>query len=218
MMIHSILQSERQNITKLFLASLGCFLLLLGTNLYTQSIQFIFLLWNLFLAGLPYLFILIAKTVFSTQKTISSLGIVLWLLFLPNSFYILTDFFHLPSGNWPMWLNFLIIAPFAFTGFYFGICSLNIAESLWYSSKVSQRTKKYFIPLMSFLSAFGVYLGRFERFNSWDVIQNPLTLLGSVAHRFIYPTLHPRTWAFTLVFGLLIWFIYNSRSRTLSEN
>ena len=59
-----------------------------------------------------------------------------------------------------------------------------------------------------FLSAFGIYIGRFLRWNTWDVLTNPLQLFRSVTDIFLNPSLYPRAWGFTLGYGILLFFIF----------
>ena len=54
-----------------------------------------------------------------------------------------------------------------------------------------------------FLNAFGIYLGRYMRFNSWDIISNPMALFGEIVNRFVDPIHHPGTWGMTLSYGFL---------------
>jgi uncharacterized membrane protein len=61
-----------------------------------------------------------------------------------------------------------------------------------------------FVTVALLLSSFGIYLGRYLRFNSWDVLANPLTLFYDILHRLINPLSHPRTWGVTVVFGVFL--------------
>ena len=55
-----------------------------------------------------------------------------------------------------------------------------------------------------FIGSFGVYLGRYLRWNSWDVIRNPVGLTMDVAERILVPWDHPRTWGMTLLLGMFL--------------
>jgi uncharacterized membrane protein len=55
-----------------------------------------------------------------------------------------------------------------------------------------------------FLSAFGIYLGRFVRFNSWEVLTDPRPLFTDIAHRLMNPMSHPKTFAVTGLFGIAL--------------
>ena len=58
------------------------------------------------------------------------------------------------------------------------------------------------------LGSFGIYLGRYERFNSWDVLTNPVELFVDIANRFIHPMQHPRTMLMTVLFSVVLIFGY----------
>ena len=64
------------------------------------------------------------------------------------------------------------------------------------------------ILLILFLGSFGVYLGRFLRWNSWDIISNPFQLLISIGHRIVSPFDHVQTWGITLVFTAFFYLLY----------
>jgi uncharacterized membrane protein len=102
-----------------------------------------------------------------------------------------------------MWYDLILILTFAWTGLSFGFYSLMEIESI-----LRKRFNDNFIKVISttllFVSAFGVYIGRFLRWNSWDIISNPLELLNDISHRFIYPMEHPRTWGITIILGIFL--------------
>lgn len=156
-----------------------CLSLLLLRVKITQSVFMLFLVWNLVLAGIPYLLLLLAKKHTAANRMHFKLGflLVVWLLFLPNSFYIVTDWVHLTKSNQStLWLDVLILASFSSAGFFMGILSLLEFESIisnFYTVKITNAI----IPAISFLSGFGIYLGRVLRYNSWDIISNPKRLV-----------------------------------------
>ncbi len=72
-----------------------------------------------------------------------------------------------------------------------------------------------------FLGSFGVYIGRFLRWNSWDIVTNPFSLLVEIAKQFAMPFQHYRTWAVTvLLTGLfsLLYFGIKKLPRFLQEH
>ena len=120
-----------------------------------------------------------------------------WLLFLPNAPYIITDFVHLaPQPPVPLWFDILLLMTFAWTGVMLGFVSLRLmqerVELSW-----GARTGWGFACVALALASFGIYLGRFQRFNSWSVLNRPLEVFGDLAHRVFVPWEHPRTWSFT---------------------
>lgn len=207
---------------KILLAFLCIFSVLLSTFriLATDNIRYIFLNWNLFLALIPWL-----ASTWLKQKIrpamASTLVILLWILFFPNSPYILTDLFHLrKNSDMPMWYDLIMILSYAWTGLLFGFMSLMDIESLaekWLSKKMIP----FAICILFFITSFGVYLGRFLRWNSWDIITNPTSLASDILHQFIEPQHHLRTWGLTLLMGSLLSLMYFSfkictRKSTLS--
>jgi uncharacterized membrane protein len=176
--------------------------------LVTGTRTFLFLNWNLFLAFIPWFIssLIIVKRV---KNRIPLLILVFsWLLFFPNSPYILTDLFHLRSTNQaPVWFDLILILSFAWTGLVYGFISLMDIEDL-----LEAFFRKGISTLMSilflFLGAFGVYLGRYQRWNSWDLIRRSNPLCQDIIEKFASPADHPRTWGMTVLLGLLLVMMY----------
>jgi uncharacterized membrane protein len=134
-----------------------------GTNNYSN------LLWNLFLAWLPYLLSVITSSVYRITPNrwglILLLGI-LWLVFFPNAPYMVTDFYHLdPRPPIPLWFDISLIALFAFTGCFLAIASLRSIH-LIVDGFFGKFTGWLFALFTLGLGSLGVYLGRFGRYNS----------------------------------------------------
>ncbi len=171
----------------------------------TGSGYYVFLLGNLFLAFVPLIFstgLRIADRL--RLNRIVKVGLFcLWLLFLPNAPYILTDILHLPRApQAPAWYDLALLLSCSGTGLLMGYLSLIDVQGL---------VSKNFSPIMGWifavttllLSGFGIYLGRFLRWNSWDVITSPtlmLTLVNVVAH----PTGKSGPGAVTFIFGIIL--------------
>ena len=129
--------------------------------------------------------------------------IFLWLLFLPNAPYILTDLIHLRTvRSGPIWLDLLLLVSCAATGLAAGYCSLRQIHLL-FQSHGWPRLGWVLAVSTPFLAGFGIYLGRFLRWRSIDIWMNPMGLASDVVDRFINPFLHFRTWGVTLGFGFL---------------
>lgn len=186
-------------------------LLLVSRISYTGSIRYIFLLWNLFLAALPWICSLYFERKNENKKTWQLfLLLAVWLLFFPNSPYILTDLFHLGGGHSvPLWYDLILLLSFAWTGLLYGFLSLlqleKMARQRWSETKTT-----ILIICLLFIASFGVYLGRFLRWNSWDILSNPLGLLYDISDRFMQPWLHHRTWGLTLLLGSFLSLMYYS--------
>ncbi len=172
----------------------------------TKSFFFGFLIWNLFLALIPYLISSRIKKV--ELKKISNIKLIpilfVWLLFLPNAPYIITDFIHLHhSQSTLVWLDMFLLFAFSLTGLILTIISMsniyNIIELKW-----SLRCAKYFSISATFLCGFGIYLGRFLRLNSWDVFTSPITVIK----KSLLTINDPKTWFITIVFGSFLYIIF----------
>ena len=178
--------------------------------LYTESITFGFLLWNLFLAGLPLL-VSMALLIFDRLRhhTFLFWGMVsLWLIFFPNAPYIITDLIHLkPRLGVPLWFDALLLFSFVWNGLLLGYFSLYFMHNM-----IRERTSNLlgwgFTIVVLGLTGFGVYLGRFLRWNSWDILTNPLGLFVDIADRFVNPFIHPRTWAMTILLSTFLFLGY----------
>ncbi len=210
-MLNQLKRHHRLEITLyLVCSSLFCFALSLCRWEYTGTKQFLFLNWNLFLAFVPWACtsLLTLRPVWQ-QNALISWGIVgVWLLFFPNAPYILTDLFHLKHrNNAPIWFDLVLIVSFAWVGLLYGISSLFDIERI-----LRNHVRTAFIPIiiikLLFISGFGIYLGRYLRWNSWDILHNPQGLLNDIALRFFNPAEHPRAWGVTLAMGLLLNLIY----------
>jgi uncharacterized membrane protein len=107
----------------------------------------------------------------------------------------------------PIWFDLVLILSYAWTGLLFGFLSLLDLEKLISLSLKPYLTNIIIVTLL-FLAGFGIYLGRFLRWNSWDIIQKPIALLNDVFDRVINPTDHLRTWSVTLLMGILLNMMY----------
>lgn len=210
-MIEKLKKYEKLNQTILFLI-LGfmSYGILLFRIIYTHSIGFVFLAFNLFLAAIPWgiiTFIIIFPKI-QKRKILMLILSSFWLLFLPNAPYILTDLFHL-NKNWTMhvWFDTFLILSFAWTGLLFGLTSLMEFEKIL-EKYVSKNWIGVISSLLLFVASFDVYLGRFLRWNSWDMIKYPKTIMLDVLDRFANPFSHPRTWGMTILVGVLLNMFY----------
>lgn len=191
----------------LALSIFGCMMIVLRW-IYTGKPTFAYLIWNLFLAWLPFGFsILISYIITSVRMrgktaTVFMLGIM-WLLFYPNAPYIITDFIHFRDyGAFLVWFDLAIFSIFAFTGLLLGFVSMYSINRV-----IERHTNKItgwvFVLIVQFLSSYGIYLGRFIRWNSWDILMNPLDLIHSVIE-------NVDVWSisFSIAYGVMLTLIY----------
>jgi uncharacterized membrane protein len=161
------------------------------------------LFWNLFLATLPLVWSAGLESAAAKNRSVTAaIFFGLWLLFLPNAPYILTDLIHLkPYPNVPLWFLLAILLSCAGTGTLFGYFSLNRVHNV-----VEQKFGKvagWGVAVGSLmLCGYGIYLGRFLRWNSWDAITNPVPLLHDAVGKFFDSGIHPHPLEVTTIFGM----------------
>lgn len=158
------------------------FYLALGMNIFriflVEANSYVWLNWNLFLALLPILFL---YTFRNTEKKIWKLSSFLaWLFILPNATYLITDLIHLRGvgPEWILWYDGMMIFAYSLVGiisFAFTLNELSKSLYFWKEKHVS-----LFVWLTSFLAAFGIYLGRYIRWNTWDIVTRPFSLIANV--------------------------------------
>jgi uncharacterized membrane protein len=156
----------------------GASALCLGLELVREqrySIDFRFLVWNLVLAWIPLLLSLGVYDAYRRGRSLLWVApmIVLWLLFLPNAPYIVTDFVHLSaSSRAPLWFDGVELSAFAWTGMLLGFVSLYLVHAVLrdrYGAPFGWSAVLFVLAL----SGVGVYLGRVKRWNSWDLLTQP---------------------------------------------
>jgi uncharacterized membrane protein len=193
------------------IASCGfSFVLLCARVVATGSITYVFLLWNLFLAFIPYA---ISNWLYFNLPAIKSklkliAAIALWLLFIPNSFYILTDLFHLDEiTSAPKWFDLLLLLSFAWNGLLFGITSLRKMETILLRSN-GRGFSLFIIFMVMSLNAYGIYIGRFLRYNSWDVVAQPFSLFAELLEMMVHPFQNKMEWGMIFCYAVFMTLLY----------
>lgn len=195
---------------RILLPILFTLLLLTVRIIITGQLVYIFLAWNLFLAWIPFAISTKLGEKENTSRWKTFLLLFLWLLFLPNAPYIITDFFHLKQRTpVPYWYDVLLVFSAAFNGLILGLMSLQKVE-IFLISKFGSRKTTLVILVSFFLCAFGIYIGRFLRWNSWDIITNPGDIAEDIFDRLINPLDHFKTWSVTILFGTFLSLVYFS--------
>ena len=165
---------------------------------YSGQERYTFLVWNLFLAWLPFIFSWLTYR-FHRKQFLCALFGCLWLLFFPNSPYLVTDLIHIEQlGNVPLWYDAFMIFSFALTGLFLGFLSLYLMQAL-VVRRFGESLSWLFVLSALALSSFGVYIGRFLRWNSWDVFVQPVTLLHDIAYSLVNPSLLLKTAVISLL-------------------
>lgn len=190
------------------LALLGCVLawcvgLVLLRIERTGSWQFRFLLWNLFLACVPLFASRLLQAAHAKRiPDIMQLGLLgVWLLFLPNAPYILTDLVHLQATSPHLyWYDLAMLLSFGAVGLLIGYISMFDVHRI-VASRFGPRLGWAVASATLLLSGFGIYLGRILRWNSWDVVVKPRALFDSVADYILNPLAYLQIWAISGLCG-----------------
>ncbi len=195
-------------VEKMLLLSISFTITLLAIRIWrTEELTYIFYAWNLFLAIVPFMFSRKlegqAKFGFASMMLVAG-----WLLFFPNAPYIITDLFHYKERPpIPKWFDLLIVTSAAWNGLLLGIASLMQVENF-----LARHIRAVWVRLAVFASmvlcGYGIYIGRFLRFNSWNIVTKPSILVHASAHHILQPQDHLKIWGFTFLFALMFGIIY----------
>ena len=191
-----------------FFAFIG--LLLVVRIMYSGSSLYLFLVWNIFLAWIPFLISSLFAQLDRKVRWKQLLVFCCWLTFFPNSLYIVTDLIHLEiASTVPKWFDAVLLFSSSMAGLMMAFASLYRVEK-YLQRIIDIKFIPFSILAILFLGSFGVYLGRFLRWNSCDILSNPLQLLFSIGHRVISPIEHANTWGITVVFTIFFYLLYVS--------
>jgi uncharacterized membrane protein len=174
--------------------------------LYSGSPHYGALVWNLFLAWIPFVLALAVYDRFRRDGSRALLlaGGALWLLFFPNAPYIVTDLKHLRTWEGaPIWYDVVMASAAAWAGLALGFVSLYLMQTI-VRRLVGAVNAWLFVLAVLALSSFGIYLGRFQRWNSWSVFTNPGRFAHNVWPHLVQPHEHPKTVAVTLLFTVFL--------------
>jgi uncharacterized membrane protein len=176
----------------------------------SETWWYLFLLWNLFLAWIPFICttayqMLSLKNLFS--KIFAVVLIVTWLIFFPNAPYIITDLMHVRiRGTVPLWYDVVLILAYVWNGMILGYISLFDMHQI-FKKKFTGWTCWCLVVMILWLTSFGIYLGRFIRWNSWDIFYHPLLLIKDIAAIFSNP-LYQDVYGMTTIFTLFLFSSY----------
>lgn len=195
--------SDRRIAVVASLAGLSLFVvaMLAARVLYTGTHVHGWLAWNLFLAWIPFLLALLLyerSRAGASWRVLAPLGL-LWLAFFPNAPYLITDLMHLGDGGQvPVLYDVLMISAAAWLGLLLGLTSLYLVHAV--ARRLLGVLDAWVLVLAVLaLSSFGIYLGRVQRWNSWDLLVHPGPLGDQVGRGLLHPLSHPRPLGLTVL-------------------
>lgn len=190
------------------LVSLGLFAYGAWRN---QSLAFNYLPWNLFLAWIPLLLAVrlvsvLQRKLWSSWEALATS--VLWLIFLPNSFYMISDFIHLQDvRRVDVLYDTIMFTAFIYTGVALGFSSLYLIH-LQLKRRLSTRVAAAWVAVTLLICSSAIYVGRDLRWNSWDVVTNPGGLLFDISDRLLHPAAYPQMLLTIVSFFVLLMSMY----------
>jgi uncharacterized membrane protein len=195
----------------LIISNLTSVLLLMIRIEQSHSLRYWFLLWNLVLAWVPLGMVLILRERLKISRWLTwqnILLVVLWLGFLPNSFYLVSDLIHLRvTGEVSILFDAVMFMSFIFNGFVAGFASVYIMHQMMLK-KIDKIQTHCFIGLVFLACSFAIYLGRDLRWNTWDILVNPAGILFDVSERVINPLTHSEVFSVTALLFMLLGSMY----------
>jgi uncharacterized membrane protein len=176
-----------------------------------HRLSYFFLFWNLVLAWIPYWLSLWAS---ASQRRrprewwwLIAPG-ALWLLFFPNAPYIVTDLVHLRERPpVPLWFDIGLLAAFMLGGCFLAVVSLHIMQTL-VRRLAGSLASWLFVGIAVGLSGLGVYLGRVQRWNSWDLVIYPRDVLADAIRPLLYPASHKHPLGLSALFAIILFICY----------
>lgn len=204
---------NRYSIAVFVLLNLACAIsigLVFARVAYSDSARHLGLIWNLFLAWIPFMLAYFAYVVpwrRAALYLILPLIAFLWLIFFPNAPYMLTDLQDLArrAAGAPLWYDVIVVVWCTWTGMLLGVISLYLMQDLVVRT-FGRPAGWLFVFVISGLSSFGIYIGRFVRLNSWDILQDPAETTQEILGIVIDPSM--RLAAFTLLYTIFFLFVF----------
>lgn len=184
------------------------------------SSSFVWLFWNLFLAIVPFVissYLLDKERMHSLSKWSFYLLGFLWLIFIPNAPYIITDLIHIGVvRSVPVLYDAFLLFGIAWVGLYLGLNSIYHIDQIL-ANRYKDIIREVLIFFIILFISFGIYIGRFLRFNSWDIFKQPIFVFKTTHTTFLYPTDY-KTYLYIALFTLFIYIFYKSFKYTKIKN
>jgi uncharacterized membrane protein len=204
-------ESEKRYLQSLGLLSGLCLAFFVVRLVLTGSSAYLFIPGNLALAWLGLFFgrVLVHQLKITRWASWQNIALsFLWLCFLPNTWYVLTDFIHVyPTGEISEFYDIVMVGSLVITGFILGFTSLYLVHRELLK-RFGNRRAGQLVTGIILLASFAIYLGRDLRWNSWDVVTNPNGVILNVSDRLIDPLGHLRAFNVTGLFFVLLSVMY----------
>lgn len=205
------------------LASVASILLYVTGDWAHRQNAFAYMIWNLFLAWVALLITLWLEYVIHRNLWSSWYALLvtfLWMLFLPNTFYMITDFIHvleLPPGG--LLHGTFMFMSFVFTGLMLGFISTYLVH-MELKKRLGMRSASLIIGVVLLICSVAMYIGRELRWNSWDIVTNPASLLFDITDRLLNVREHPYMFTsiasffvlLVMMYGVLWWLVRAARN------
>lgn len=199
------------------------------------------MIWNFKLSILPAIILLVDLAIFLAFRAIFGMrgnifldiisvivliiGFMLWLLVLPNSSYLITELnlTHRSQDEVevPLWYDIVSVMAFALSGILNTVININIIQYTYIIALdpdvIRAQDKLFFYVsaiIINILISVGVYLGRYIRFNSWDVLK-PISFIKMILSHFKEKGMIKNFILFVLfhsLFFIIIYFLFNADS------
>ncbi len=195
--------NQKKYLTTLVISTICCVSLLLIRNAVVGNKDYNFLLWNLFLAIVPFIVAFLLEIFYKKLNTLFLIvGGCLWILFYPNAPYMVSDLIHVDKASSIVLYDTLIIFSLSILALFFGFYSLRLI----YVIIKRKKNHKFALSVIGFcilLSSFGIYLGRILRLNSWDVFTKPIQTATIIFEHLFPITKNPTTYAVIILFSFV---------------
>lgn len=177
-----------------------------------KSDSFVWLFWNIFLAIIPFVissYLLWISGKEKRKKIIFYILAVLWLLFIPNAPYLITDLIHIGEIRAvPVVYDAFLLFGVAWIGVYLWLYSNIQIESI-FAKKYSKKITEGIMFFIILLTSFGIYLGRFLRLNSWEIFSDSSYFL-KVLHQKLLIKSDPNDYFYIILFTLFLYTFYKA--------
>lgn len=208
--LHHFLQ--QQLFYPVLLSSLLAVVFFVGRTFLSTSFLHVFLMWNLFLAWIPFLCAMAMATMRARHAAAWQyvVPLLVWILFFPNAAYLVTDLYNLTDmPPVPYWYDIGFFATMAWTGLLLAVASLQIVQRMVKQS-FGMWSSWLVVLFVVGLNGVGIYLGRFLRWNSWDILTDPLAVLQDAITPFLHPIAYRQPVAIIVVFSAMLFVFYVS--------